>query len=206
MKQKLSILYKFIIVVVSFIGIYLNFKIAEPSKMILYFTIISNIMVFLFYGISLILELLGKLKKGSKYYFIGGIVTLFITLTMCVYEIALSDTAVYDGHLLECNFVHLFTPILTILDYFIFAEKGNIKKVYSVLWVIPLISYALFVQIYSALGGTFLDNQKFPYPFLDIEKNGLPYVLGVSTFFIVSFIGIGLIVYQIDKYLGKRDK
>ena len=205
-KNKIKLLYRLLIVIVTGIGLYLNFKLASPKKMLLYFTIISNIMVFLFYSITTFLELIHKLKKDHFYYAVGSIVTIFITLTMCVYQIALRDTAIYSNHLLECNFVHIITPTLALLYYFLFTEKGHIKKIYSLLWIIPLIIYATFVQLYSHFGGSFLDNQKFPYPFLDIEKNGRGYVLMICILFALILIIVGELAYYIDKFCEKREE
>ena len=204
-KKKFDLVYRVLIVVVTGIGLYLNFKLASPKKMLLYFTIISNIMVFLFYSITTFLELIHKLRKDRFYYAIGGVVTVFITLTMCVYQIALTDTQIYSNHLLECSFVHAITPSLVLLYYFIFTEKGHIKRIYSLLWIIPLIIYAIFVQTYSHFGGRFLDNQKFPYPFLDVEKNGYGYVLKICLLFIIAIIIAGEIAYYIDKFCEKRE-
>ncbi len=205
-KKKLKLLYRLLIVIVTGIGLYLNFKLASPKIMLLYFTIISNIMVFLFYSITTFLELIHKLKKDHFYYAVGGTVTVFITLTMCVYQIALMDTPIYSNHLLECSFVHIITPILVLLYYFLFTEKGHIKKIYSLFWIMPLIIYAAFVQIYSHLGGRFLDNQKFPYPFLDVEKNGYGYVLMICILFLLILIIAGEVAYYIDKFCEKREE
>jgi len=205
-KHKLELLYRIIIVIVSGTGLYLNFKLASPKKMLLYFTIISNIMVFLFYSTTTLLDLIQKLKKSHFYYAIDGIVTVFIILTMCVYQIALTDTPIYSNHLLECSFVHIITPMLVLLYYFVFTEKGHMKKYYSIIWIIPLFIYAFFVQVYSHFGGRFLDNQKFPYPFLDVDKNGYIHVLMICVLFIIALLMVGEIAYYTDKYLEKREE
>lgn len=191
---------------VTGIGLYLNFKLASPKKMLLYFTIISNLMVFLFYSITTFLELIHKLNKNCLYYKIGSIVTVAITLTMCVYQIALTDTPIYTNHLLECSFVHLITPSLVLFYYLLFTEKGHMKKMYSLLWIITLIIYVMFVQAYSLLGGRFLDNQKYPYPFLNADINGYGYVLMICILFIIILIVAGEMAYYIDKTLEKREK
>lgn len=68
-------IFKLIIVVVSFTGLVLNFRIAPVKSIFLYFTIISNIMCLILYLVTLILYLSKKLKKervifdliGEKY-------------------------------------------------------------------------------------------------------------------------------------------
>lgn len=63
MKEKISLIYKILIVVVSGIGLYLNFKLYSFKTAILYFTNLSNILVFVFYLVGLILYFTKKLKK-----------------------------------------------------------------------------------------------------------------------------------------------
>ena len=70
MKKKFSLLYKILILIMSFIGLCLNFTIAPIKNNIIYFTIQSNLLCFLFYLVIVILELLGKLKKNKMYYII----------------------------------------------------------------------------------------------------------------------------------------
>ena len=126
-------------------------------------------------------------------------------ITMCVYQIALSGTKIYQHHVLECNFVHLLIPLLVLFDYLLFEEKGHAKKKQALIWVIPLIIYATFVEIYSLCGGLFLDNQKSPYPFLDVSKNGAIYVLGICLLFVITFIALGFLSYKIDNLLKERE-
>ena len=86
MKEKISLLFKILIVITSFVGLYLNFKIAPIKNNIIYFTIQSNLLCFLFYLIIVILKLTGKLQKNQIYYIFKGTVTLAITITMFIYE------------------------------------------------------------------------------------------------------------------------
>ena len=78
MKNKIELLFKFLIVVISFIGIVLNINIFGFNKAILYFTVQSNILVFVFYLVITILMVLNKLKKNELYYILKGIVTMDI--------------------------------------------------------------------------------------------------------------------------------
>lgn len=206
MKQKISLIYKILIIIVSGIGLYLNFKLYSFKTAILYFTNLSNILVFIFYLVGLILFLTKKLKKNSVYYITKGMVTMAITITMFVYQIILSGSMdAFVGHELENNFVHLIVPLLVIFDYIIFGEKGNLKKNYPFIWSLILIVYQLFVIIYSLWGGKFMGST-VPYPYMDINKNGLWNVIINCLLVYIFFIGYGTIVQSLDNKLAKKVK
>lgn len=203
MKNKISLIYKFLIIVISGIGLYLNAIIAPGKVMIFYFTIISNVMVFLFYLISFILYLMKKLKKNRIYYIFKGMVTMCITLTLGVYQIILSDKGMYEGHMLACNFVHLYTPLLVIFDYIIFGKKGNLKKEFPIIWSMSLIIYTIICQLYSLFGGTFMDGKSYPYFYMDVEKFGIIGVLFNCLIIYVIFLLYGYLICFLDNQVSK---
>ena len=63
MKEKFSTIYKILIVVITGIGLALNFRLYGFLEAIVYFTNISNILVFLFYFGYFVLKVMKKLKK-----------------------------------------------------------------------------------------------------------------------------------------------
>ena len=68
MKNKLSLFYKILIVVVSSIALWLNFKIMPFKEGILYFTLQSNLLCCLYYFVITVLKLLKKEVKNNFYY------------------------------------------------------------------------------------------------------------------------------------------
>lgn len=110
-RKKISLFYKILIVIISGIGLYLNFKMSSFRENIIYFTIQSNLLCFLFYLIIVILNFTKKLKKNNIYYIFKGMVTMAITITMFVYQLLISTNGGiegYENNMLACNFVHLF--------------------------------------------------------------------------------------------------
>lgn len=207
MKNKLDLLFKIIIVIVSGIGLYLNFNLLTIRDSIIYFTIQSNLLCFLFYLIVVILMITKKLKKNDMYYISKGMVTTAITITMFVYWLLLSSgdgMEAYMGHDLENYFVHLFTPLLVIFDYIILGEKGNLKKNYPFIWSFILIAYSLFNVIYVFFGGTFSGGVKYPYPYMDIDNLGLFRVLMNCLVIYIFFVGYGSIVQWLDNKLARK--
>jgi len=204
-KQKISLLYKILIIIICATGLYINIKIAPGKEMFLYFTILSNIACLFFYVTSLILYLLKKLKKNDLYYILKGTVTMAITLTFVVYQFFLSaDNEFYQNHVIANYFVHLFTPLLVMSDYIIFGEKGNLKKSYPLIWSSILIVYTLFCEIYMSLGGTFIDGSKSPYPFMDARQYGTPRVIINCLIIFICYVIWGYLIYYLDNKFGKK--
>mgnify|MGYP006966727219 CR=1 FL=1 len=206
MKEKLSLLYKIIIIIACGFGIYLNFKTFTIGGAIIYYTVQSNVMCFIFYLVTVILKLTGKLKKNSIYYILKGMVTMAITVTMIVFQFVITDSGMsaYAGNELASIMAHIVVPLLVMSDYVIFGEKGNLKRNYPFIWSATLVFYIIFDFIYVALGGRFGDGSIYPYLYMNIEVNGLLKVIISCITIFILFIGYGTIIQTIDQKLGKK--
>ena len=205
-KENITLIYRMIIVIVSGIGLYLNFKFETVRMGILYFTNISNLMCFLYFLGVVIAMITHKLKKNDFYYMSKGMVTMSITLTYVIYNLLLSNSgtvSIFDNHELETNIVHIIVPLLVIFDYVIFGTKGHLKKNYPYIWSSILIVYQIFIAIYSGLGGRFLNGDKYPYFYMDASKYGLRNVLISSLIILVFYIGYGSIIQTLDNKLAE---
>lgn len=209
LKEKIAFIYRVVIVIISAIGLYLNFKLTTFRLGILYFTNLSNLLCLIYFLVILILTVTKRLKKNDFYYISKGMVTMAITLTMFVYNVVLSSSGtmtLFENHMLECNLVHVIVPLLVIFDYIIFGTKGKLKKTYPYIWSLILILYQLFVMIYGYFGGKFADGASVPYFYMDIGKYGLDGVLINSLIILVFFIGYGSIIQTLDNKLAEVKK
>lgn len=206
MKEKLSLLYKIIIIIACGFGIYLNFKAFTIGGAIIYYTVQSNVMCFIFYLVTVILKIAGKLKKNSNYYILKGMVTMAITVTMVVFQFVITDSGMtaYAGNELASIMAHIVVPLLVMSDYVIFGEKGNLKRNYPFIWSSTLVFYIIFDFVYVALGGRFGDGSIYPYLYMNIEVNGLLKVIISCITIFILFIGYGTIIQTIDQKLGKK--
>lgn len=206
MKNKLSLFYKLIIAIACGISIYLNFKAFTIKGAIIYYTVQSNLMCFIFYLVIIILKLLGKLKKNSIYYILKGMVTMAITITMIIFQFVITDSGMsaYQGNELASIMAHVVVPLLIMSDYVIFGEKGNLKRNYPFIWSITLILYVVFDLIYVSLGGRFGDGSIYPYLYMNVEVNGLLKVIISCITIFILFIVYGTIIQTIDQKLGKN--
>ena len=207
MKEKISFIYKVLILIACGFGLYLNFSFLSIKDSLVYYTIQSNIICFIFYFIIIILYVKKRLIKNNLYYILKGMVTMAITVTMFVYQIVISTSggiSGYENHELACTFVHLVVPIMIIFDYIIFGEKGKLKKDYPFIWSITLIWYVLFDIIYVFLGGTFVGGTKYPYFYMDISKYGLFGVIINCVIIYIFFVGYGVIIQVLDNKVAKE--
>lgn len=202
MKEKLSTIYKMLILIISGIGLYLNFKLLD-FDCIVYFTILSNIMVFMLY-LFIVLKLFFKINIDSnKYYLIKGFVTMAISITMIVYTFLIAGTDAltsYIGHQNVGNFVHVYTPLLVIFDYILFDEKHKVKKNYPFIWSLILLFYFVFVKIYVLFGGLFEGGNTYPYEFMNVERLGLMKTALSYIVIYMTYVCVGLVIYYIDNY------
>ena len=202
-KKSLSLMYKLLIIIMTSIGLYINFRFTTFQGGIVYFTLQSNLLCFIFYFLCFNLHLFGKLKKDKTYYMFKGMITTCIILTMFIYSMLelTNNINAYDGHLVECIFVHYLTPIMITIDYFAFDEKGKTKFSYPFIWSVPVIAYGVFNLIYTVLGGTFIEG-KYAYSFFNVEKYGIFGVTLNSVLIFICFVFFGYIVYFMDKRLA----
>lgn len=207
MKKYIELIYKILIVIITGIGLYLNFDLFSFDDSIIYFTIQSNLLCFIFYFILVILILIKKLKKNNFYYISKGMVTMSITITFLMYQLIIAPNGGvtgYENNMLACNFVHLFVPLMVIFDYIIFGEKGYIKKEYPFIWSLVLVAYFIFDLIYVSLGGRFMDGSIYPYFYMNVNKYGPGGVLINSSIIYIFFVGYGCIVQILDNKLGNK--
>ena len=204
MKNKLSLIYKMIIIILSGIGVYLNFQIFTVKGALIYYTVQSTLFCFLFYLSIMFLNLIGKLKYNSWYYILKGAVTMSLLITMVVYQLFLSNTNAYAGNEMTSVLVHLIIPLLVIFDYLIFSNKGNLKKSHPYMWSLTLVFYLIFYVIYALMGGKFNNQSNYPYFFLNVEEYG---VIGVFINCIIIyglFLIVGNSIQVLDQKLKKR--
>lgn len=210
MKKNVSVIYKLLVLLSLGIGLYLNFKFISFKSGVVYFTLQSNILCFVFYVFLIVYLLMyGNYKKfnydNNKYIILRGLIAANITLTMVIYTFLelTNNVSVYDGHLIECLFVHYISPIMIILDYILFDKKGKMKWHYPLIWGIVPILYGIFNIIYTLSGGSFVEG-KYAYAFFDVDRFGLGGVIINGILISVIFLMINCVVVYFDRKAGEK--
>lgn len=76
----------------------------------------------------------------------------------------------FDRFSLLDMLLHTYTPIMMMLDYLLFDEKGRFRWWYALLSTAAPLLYMAYVAVYSSTGGVFISHdivQNVPYFFLD---------------------------------------
>jgi len=189
------------------------------AQMLVFYTTLSNILVFGYLTASVVHTVMGirlfglrgvsTLLPGLKRAFV-----LMIIITALVYHIVLASSDFimsfdYGLHSLPDILVHYFTPIMFMLDWLLFDKKGQVKRLDPLKWLILPGLYLIFAVIRAQVGPPipmFGRMMRYPYPFLDVDYYGLGQV-GINVLVLIAgFIFLGYIFYFTDKILTFRNK
>lgn len=179
-----------------------------------FYTVQSNLLC-LVWMVALVALTARDLRRGGPRGFStpsprwSAAVMMAITITMLVYLVVLVPTSFVQGSdyvpfSLTDNLIHIFTPLLLITDWLVFVPKGRLRAGDPLLWLLFPLAYLAFAFVYGGLGGEFSPGQRYPYPFLDVEANGVGgvalWVAGLG----VALAGIGYLYYWLDRALARR--
>lgn len=180
-----------------------------------YYTVLSNTLCLAW----LVLSAIGTARNGRRDGWrgfstpsarIAGAVMMAITVTMLVYLFVLLPTLVptgYEPFTLTDTLIHVVAPLLVIGDWLLFVPKGRLRPIDPVLWSAIPLAYLAFAFTWGGLGGEFSPGVRYPYPFLDVDANGVGgvalWVVGLTA----GGIGLGYGYYGLDRLLsrGSRD-
>ena len=214
-EKRISFLYRLLLISSLYWGIVLNINHVSHTRMILsYYTLQINIFCLAIIFLFLVADILGiNYREGELYYLIKGEMIISVTLMMVMYLVALMprNFSMYSFHTkneLANILVHIVSPILVIVDYLLFDQKGKFKKVYPIAWITVPLYYVIYVYIYSANGGKFYNiggSRKYAYMFLDFEENGYIMTAVFIGLIAISVILLGRLLIGLDKRLKLRD-
>ena len=179
--------------------------------MVVYFTILSNIAILIFFIFQLFFEVFSY-KKTKKYYIVKLILLVNISITMFAFEFVVRPyvnfQTGYTGMNIRDTFVHIIIPVLAILDYLIFDKKGKFSFEYIKFTAISPSLYLIFVIIYGNLGGRFTafgQISKYPYILMDFDSLGW-YAIIACMLTMLVFLGMGWLVVYIDGKLKLKKR
>lgn len=206
--MSLTQIYRLIFGVCGLIGV--SMQIAKDGpRMVLYYTVLSNILFLSSHFYHVYLEAKGgSINQYPTLLRIKGSTTLVITLTFLVYHFMLAPKVAPADYWNSRNFlVHYIAPLGMIGDTLIFDRKNIYKALDPLIWTLMPILYC----IWALFNGLILKwpipgslDSPFPYFFLNVTKEGWGYVLTYILVLAVFYIIIGYILFFIKKMLGKK--
>lgn len=175
--------------------------------MLLYYTVLSNLLVVLFTGYLLYEMKAGKDWQRQNLLRIKGGVTMSILITCVIYHILLAPIAT-DFYRLENFLCHYIVPIFFLLDTLVFDRFGQYQKLDPLKWTIVPLSYMVFALANGLVIGLPIPDAKdspFPYFFLNVTKYGWGYVVKMAGIIFIGYLIVG-ILFALVKNLPARYK
>lgn len=205
-------IFRLILIFSALAGLTLQFLHSEKILATLsYYTVLSNLFVLLLFIYIVYLYDIKQQQIPTSYSILKGSATVGIFLTFIIYHFVLRPVLIssgfeYSPYSISDLLVHYLVPIMTLLDYLLFDEKGNYQKSFIKFWMIFPIAYVVYVYLYGGLGGTFPSydyESSFPYFFLDYQTYGwtvLLFIIGIALFYLLLCIAL----YFLDNRILKK--
>jgi len=200
-----GLLWKIAIAACAFTGVGLQVGIFSGSlhlSSLRYFTNLSNLLCMLYFLIDVVYLLLRRDNDGSRSWCfpLKGVAMMGITVTWLVAYFMLGNFDMGASMRVSIRLVHFVVPIMTILDWLLFDEKGRIRATSPLLWATFPLAYFVVIMLFAAFstGSPF-----YPYPFMNVSTQGLSRVLFTVALMTVFFIALGYAFYVVDLLLSK---
>lgn len=177
--------------------------------MLLYYTVISNILVFSFLFFIIIWEAKhGPINKNTYLLRTKGTITMAIAITAVVYHFMLAPLAEPDAYWNIRNFlVHYIAPIGFILDTLILDRKNSYRWTNPLTWTSFPLSYfafAIFNGMILKLPIPGAKDSPYAYFFINVNKFGIQKVLINSLVIASAYVVGGYLLLLVKKAIGAK--
>ena len=135
--------------------------------------------------------------------------TVSLLVTMLIAHFMLFDAMFRGGQVVfHLVVLHYIVPIMTLLDWLLFDEKGAMPAWGPLAWMSLVLAYLVFTMVVVGVfgifwgGGTTADITSYPYTFLDPAISGVGGVVGFCAAMLVAFVALGYLLFGIDRLLA----
>ena len=189
----------------AFTGVYLEIAKHGGFGMLLYYTVLSNLLVAIFTLYLLkVMSRLGENWQRSSLLRLKGGVTMSIMITCVIYHFLLAPIAT-NFYTLENFLCHYIVPLWFLADTLLFDKQGQYKIWDPVVWTILPLLYMIFALFNGLVLKLDVPNSKvspFPYFFLNVNK-GWDVVFKWCLIIFVAYMVAGFIFYSIKQIKRK---
>lgn len=192
----------------AFTGVYLEITKHGGFGMLLYYTVLSNLLVMIFTG-----YLLWKMRRegdhwqSSSLLRLKGGVTMSIMITCVIYHFMLAPLTT-DFYRLENFLCHYIVPLWFLIDTIIFDKSRQYKWFDPIVWTVLPLLYMGFAILNGFVLKMDVPNAKdspFPYFFLNANKYGWGFVFRWAAIIFVAYMVSGYLFYLV-KNIKKSKK
>ena len=146
--------------------------------------------------------------------FIG---VLAILLTFVVFNALLAGAADRDPQLnwrIGSLLAHVVLPIMYVVDWFLFRERGKVKWYYPIASAGFPLAYMAFILVQATIlkfdTSILIPGTKtpliYPYFFVNLETQGVAGVARWAVIMFVAFMAVGFVFFGIDRALNRKSK
>ena len=192
----------------AFTGVYLEITKRGGLGMLLYYTVLSNLLVMIFTG-----YLLWKMRRegdhwqSSSLLRLKGGVTMSIMITCVIYHFMLAPLTT-DFYRLENFLCHYIVPLWFLADTIIFDKSRQYKWFDPIVWTVLPLLYMGFAILNGFVLKMDVPNAKdspFPYFFLNANKYGWGFVFRWAATIFLAYMVSGYLFYLV-KSIKKSKK
>lgn len=196
-------------------GVLLNLFVpgAEISSVLSFYTMHSNLFCIALTLVLLSCDLADIAYHENRFYTaVRFCAVMCILLTCVIYHAVIrprmcAEFPEYFGSFsLSDTLLHTYAPVMMLLDYLLFDEKGLFRWWYAPLSLISPILYMIFVAIYSSVGGVFIFYDKVqavPYFFLDYRVHGTGKTVFWCLLILAGMVVGGILLCALDRTLRR---
>ena len=192
----------------AFTGVYLEITKHGGFGMLLYYTVLSNLLVMIFTG-----YLLWKMRRegdhwqSSSLLRLKGGITMSIMITCVIYHFMLAPLT-KDFYRLENFLCHYIVPLWFLADTIIFDKSRQYKWFDPIVWTVLPLLYMGFATLNGFVLKMDVPNAKdspFTYFFLNANKYGWGFVFRWAAIIFVAYMVSGYLFYLV-KNIKKSKK
>ena len=192
----------------AFTGVYLEITKRGGLRMLLYYTVLSNLLVVIFTGYLLLkMRREGDHWQSSSLLRLKGGVTMSIMITCVIYHFMLAPLTT-DFYRLENFLCHYIVPLWFLVDTIIFDKSRQYKWFDPIVWTVLPLLYMGFAILNGFVLKMDVPNAKdspFPYFFLNATKHGWGFVFRWAATIFVAYMVSGYLFYLV-KNIKKSKK
>lgn len=174
---------------------------------LVFYTNLSNLLCMLFMFGSLARTLSDKEARdflpGLKFVFM-----IMILVTFILYNALLANYPSILAYFasLKNGLNHCILPILFVLDWFLFYERGKARWTWPLLSILPPFFYVAYILTRAKLLEVTGRRAAviYPYYFLNLENLGWAGFLRWMAILLAAFLILGYVLCLLDQWLGKR--
>jgi hypothetical protein len=193
-------IFSIIITVIAWFCILFQWYLAteSTSNFFSFFTILCNLLIAVCtFSVAFIPN--SKLGLFFSNLSVQTSIALYIFIVAVVYNLVLRGIVQLIGwNIFLDNMLHVVIPVLYLLYWFFYRQKGQLKWENGFYWV----AFPLLYLVYSLIRGAIVG--WYPYPFLNAMKFGYTKVLTNIGVMIIVFGIAGFILIAITRRFGKK--